>query len=104
MTQQQTFFRDLFHKFFVRQVSQNMVWSNAPIISHSLRGELRQGRGLCKVPSHASNVFLKVSVLIVVRTKQKICVHTSVFVLFSPIHTKTLENDENDWDLGLRMC
>ena len=30
-------------------------------------------------------------------------IHTSVFVSFSPIHTKTLENDENDWDLGLRM-
>ena len=29
---------------------------------------------------------------------------TSVFVSFSPIHTKTLENDENDWDLELRMC
>ena len=27
----------------------------------------------------------------------------TVFVSFSPIHTKTLENDETDWDLGLRM-
>ena len=29
--------------------------------------------------------------------------HTSVFVSFSPIHTKKVENGENDWDLGLLM-
>ena len=35
--------------------------------------------------------------------KYNMFIHTSVFVSFSPIHTKILENDENDWDLGLRM-
>ena len=51
-----------------------------------------------------TNAFSKVSVFIAAKTKQNIFMHTSVFVSFSPVHTETLENDENDWDLGLRMC
>ena len=38
------------------------------------------------------------------KTRQNIFIHTSVFVSFSPIHSKALENDENDWNLRLRMC
>ena len=38
------------------------------------------------------------------RKRSKIVYSTRVFVSFSPIHTKTLEHDENDWFLGLRMC
>ena len=38
------------------------------------------------------------------KTKQNIFIHTSVFVSFSSIDTKMLKNDENDWDLELRMC
>ena len=54
-------------------------------------------------PIH-TNAFSKVSVLDAAKTKQNIFIHTSVFVSFSPVHTKTLKNDENDWGLGLRMC
>ena len=38
------------------------------------------------------------------KTKENISIHTSVFVSFSSVHTKMLENDGNDWNLGLRMC
>ena len=36
--------------------------------------------------------------------KQNIFVHTGILVSFSLVHTKTLESDENDWDLGLHLC
>ena len=50
-------------------------------------------------PVHPNTkAFSKVSVFISAKTKQNIFIHTSVFVSFAPIHTKTLENDENDWD------
>ena len=54
---------------------------------------------LGKLEAIYANTFSKVSVLISAKTKQNIFIHTSVFVSFSPIHTKTLENDENDLDL-----
>ena len=54
-------------------------------------------------PSH-TNAFSEVFVFIWAQTKQNIFIHISVFVPFAPIHTKTLESDENNWDLGLRMC
>ena len=38
--------------------------------------------------------------LILPKTLQNIFPYPSVFVSFSPVYTKTLENDENDWELG----
>ena len=49
-----------------------------------------------------TNLFSKVPVFIFPKTKQIILIHTSVSISFSTIHAKTLENDENDWDQGLR--
>ena len=36
--------------------------------------------------------------------KQNIFVHTGILLSFSLVHTKPLESDENDWDLGLHLC
>ena len=47
--------------------------------------------------------FSKVYIFIPAETKQNIFTHTSVYVSFSPMHTKTPGNDENDGDLDLRM-
>ena len=44
-------------------------------------------------PIH-TNAFSKVSVFISARTKRNIFIQTSVFISFSPIHTRMLENDE----------
>ena len=51
-------------------------------------------------PIH-TNAFSKVSIFISVKTKDNIFIHTSIFVSFSPIQTKMLENHENNLDLGL---
>ena len=50
-------------------------------------------------PIHTS-MFSKVSVFNTATTKQNIFIPTSIFVLFLPVHTKTLENDETTgtWD------
>ena len=46
------------------------------------------------------DAFSKVSIFITAKTKQNIFIHTSVFVSFSPVHTKMLKNDETTgtWD------
>ena len=54
-------------------------------------------------PIH-TNTFSTLSVRFHLRkTKQNIFIHTNFFVSFSPIHTKTLENYDNDFGLGWRM-
>ena len=50
-----------------------------------------------------TNVFSKVSVFISAKTKQNIFIRISISVSFSPTHSKTIENVESDWALGLRM-
>ena len=36
--------------------------------------------------------------------KQNVFANTSILLSFLLVHTKTLESDENDWDLGLHLC
>ena len=57
-----------------------------------------------QAPSTLRRFHAKVSIFISSKAKNNNFVHTSILVSFSLVHTKMLESDENDWDLGLHLC